>query len=138
MLIKKFEVGTSQHIIFQTKTERQKNNKGKYDLLDLEIITECVCKFPCYKKQRTFDWRKFLFRHSYKTIWMSASTDIANSQIMAPFLVWEGRSCKPGRSWSFSAVKRDAHSKGAFIYAVALFQIITVNKSKKCSVLHLF
>ena len=27
------------------------NKKGKYDLPNLEIITECVCKFP-YKKQR--------------------------------------------------------------------------------------
>ena len=43
-----------------TKTQRPenilhselKNKKGKYDLLNLETITECVCKFPYYKKQR--------------------------------------------------------------------------------------
>ena len=29
-----------------------KNEKGKYNLLNLEIITEYVCKFPYYKKQR--------------------------------------------------------------------------------------
>ena len=28
---------------------------GKYNLLNLEIITEYVCKFPYYKKQRTYD-----------------------------------------------------------------------------------
>ena len=33
-------------LIFQTKTERLKNKKGKHDLYNLEIITECVCKFP--------------------------------------------------------------------------------------------
>ena len=37
-------------MIFQTKTERLKNKKGKYDFLHLEIIPECVCKFPYYKK----------------------------------------------------------------------------------------
>ena len=37
-----------------------------------------------------------------------------------------GRSFKPGRSLSFSAVKRSTHSKGAFIQAGALLQIITV------------
>ena len=43
-----------------TKTQRTANNlhselknkKEKSDLLNLEIITECVCKFPYYKKQR--------------------------------------------------------------------------------------
>ena len=32
-----------------------KNKKGKFDLLHLEIITECVCKFPHYKKERISD-----------------------------------------------------------------------------------
>ena len=32
-----------------------KNKKGKYGLLNLEIITECVSKFPYYKKQRISD-----------------------------------------------------------------------------------
>ena len=27
-----------------------KNRKGKDDLLNLEIITECVCKLPYYKR----------------------------------------------------------------------------------------
>ena len=43
-----------------TKTQRTtnilhselKNKKAKYDLLNLEIITECVCKFPYYKKKQ--------------------------------------------------------------------------------------
>ena len=46
-----------------TKTQRTadilhsepKNKIGKNDLLNLEIITECVCKFPYYKKQRMSD-----------------------------------------------------------------------------------
>ena len=50
---------SSKHVTF-TKTQRTvnilhselKNKKGKYNLLKLEIITECVCKFPYYKKQR--------------------------------------------------------------------------------------
>ena len=33
---------------------------------------------------------------------------------------------KPGRSLNFSAVKRGAHLKGAFMKAGELFQIITV------------
>ena len=32
-----------------------KNKKGKYDLLNLEIIAECVCKYPYYKKQSISD-----------------------------------------------------------------------------------
>ena len=39
-------------MIFQTRTEKLKSKKGKYDLLDLEFITECVCEFPYDKKQR--------------------------------------------------------------------------------------
>ena len=39
---------------------------NKYDLLNLKIITKCVCKFHYYKKQRIYDWRKLLVRHSYK------------------------------------------------------------------------
>ena len=31
------------------------SKKGKYDLLKLEIITECVCKFPYYHKQKISD-----------------------------------------------------------------------------------
>ena len=30
------------------------------------IITECVCRFHYYKKQRISEWRKLLFRYSYK------------------------------------------------------------------------
>ena len=56
-----------------TKTQRSANilhselkQKGKYDLLNLEIIAECACKIPYYKKQRISDCRKLLFCHSYK------------------------------------------------------------------------
>ena len=61
--LKKCKVDTSKHIIFQTTTRRLKNKKGKYDLLNLEIITERVCKFPYYEKPRISDSRKLLFRH---------------------------------------------------------------------------
>ena len=45
-----------------------------------------------------------------------------------PFLGLRGGGCsfKPGHSLNFSAVKKGAHSKGAFIQAGVLFQIITV------------
>ena len=66
-----------------------KNKKGKYDLLHLEIITECVCKFPHYKKER-----------------------ISNER---PFPGSRGRPFKPDPSLNFSAFKSGAHSKGAFI-----------------------
>ena len=47
---------------------------------------------------------------------MSASVDIANFQMSAPFLVLEeGVSFKSGHSINFSAAKRRANSKGAFI-----------------------
>ena len=32
--------------------KQTKNKKDKYDLLNLEIITECVCKFLYYKKTK--------------------------------------------------------------------------------------
>ena len=108
-----------------SKTERLKNKKWKYDLLSLEIIKECVCKFPYFKKQRISDWRR-LFSSFLQNIWMSASADIANFQMSSPFLIWGGPSFKLGRSLKFSAVNRGAHSKGTFIYVKALFQIITV------------
>ena len=60
--------------VASTKTQRRtvnilhselKKKKRKYDLLNLEIITECACKFPYYKKQRISDCGKLLFRHFY-------------------------------------------------------------------------
>ena len=29
-----------------------KNKKGKYDLFNLKLITECVCKFPYLKDKK--------------------------------------------------------------------------------------
>ena len=57
--IKKCNVGTSEHITLTVLA-------NKFDLLNLEIITKCVCEFPYYKKQRISDWRKLLLCHSYK------------------------------------------------------------------------
>ena len=63
---------------------------------------------------------------------MSASADIANFQMSTPFLVWRKHSFKPGHSLNFSSVKRGAYSKGAFILAEMLFQIVTVFTREVC------
>ena len=34
------------------KTDRLKNKKGKYDLFNLKLITECACKFPYLKDNK--------------------------------------------------------------------------------------
>ena len=59
-------------------------------------------------------------------IWMSAGADLI-FYLSEGALIWEGWwSFKPGQSLNFSAVKRGAHLKGAFIKAGAIFQIIMV------------
>ena len=50
--LKKCEVHTSYHIIFQNKQNTKHKIKRKYDLLNLEVIIECIYKFHYYKKQR--------------------------------------------------------------------------------------
>ena len=85
-------------MIFQTKTGRLKNKKGKYDLLNLEIIYELACKFAYYKKQKISE---HLCRH-------------CKFQNERPFPGLRG-TLKSGCSLNFSTVKRGAHLKGAFI-----------------------
>ena len=59
--------------------------------------------------------KKTLVLSFLQTIWMSASADIADFQMSALFLVWGGRSFEMGRSSDFSAVKKGAYAKEAFI-----------------------
>ena len=56
--------------------KQTKNKKDKYELLNLEIITECVCKFLYYKKTKNIWLKKALILSFLQTIWMSASAYI--------------------------------------------------------------
>ena len=67
------------------------------------------------QKAKNIWLKKTLVSPFLQIVWMSASVDIANFLMSAPFLVWGGHLFKSGQSLNFSAVKRGADSKGAFI-----------------------
>ena len=112
----------SKNLTFQTFCYRCPTTRGsniphtwsssytRYDLLNLETITECVCKFHYYKNKEylTAEISCFVILTNYLNDGLWRQCKFRN-ECLFPGLRGEGHSFKPGSSLNFSFVKRGAH-----------------------------